>query len=337
MKKKLTPYSDDANDFYIAKYTAEASQFYEKKMLQLVDGDREKLRTEVPNVPLPDHMAYKLEPLFSADGHRQYEFLIEYHTKKPSEGIYYGCRGITLKGYNHNEEIEQFRRDWETVKSELCVILNNTFPGKNFNFRFRMTDNANDETYWLFWISLVEDEDIKEVGRCATEIIRKVFESYLAGAPIGQHKISQAMPKVETAFDDDAWKYLLKRIGALAKDDCAEECQKLFDNFVDGAKFQKLLIENRNYSKALSYQGETNAGFARLINAFFEVLHDRKLTKDERFSVPWKGIIKVFLDKDGHTFGEEIKTQVEKKMHDKKLKEINDYKRLVESFLETST
>lgn len=337
MKKKLTPYSDDANDFYIAKYTAEASQFYEKKMLQLVDGDREKLRTGVPNVPLPDHMAYKLEPLFSADGHRQYEFLIEYHTKKPSEGIYYGCRGITLKGYNHNEEIEQFRKDWETVKSELCTILNNSFPGKNFNFRFRMTDNANDETYWLFWISLVEDEDIKEVGRCATEIIRKVFESYLAGAPIGQHKISQKMPKVETAFTIEARDYLLDRVGALAKNGHKKECQQLFTKFVEGATLQKLLIDNKNYEYAYSYQGETNAGFARLINAFFEVLHDRKLTKDERLSVPWKGIIKVFLDKDGHTFGEEIKTQVEKKMHDKKLKEINDYKRLVESFLETST
>lgn len=336
MKKKLTPYSDEANDYYIVKYTAEASQFYENKMLELVDGDRERLRTEVPNVPLPDHMAYKLEPLFSADGHRQYEFLIEYHTKKPSEGIYYGCRGITLKGYNHNEEIEQFRKDWETVKSELCVILNNSFPGKNFNFRFRMTDNANDETYWLFWISLAEDEDIDKVGLRATEIIRKVFESYLAGAPIGQHKISQTMPKVETAFNDEAWKYLLKRIGALAKDGCEEECEQLFNDFVDGATRQKILIENHNYRKALSYQGETNSGFARLINTFFEVLHDRGLTKDEHVSVPWKGIIKVFLDKEGHAFGEEIKTQVEKKVHDRKLKEINSDKRLIDSFLDSA-
>lgn len=337
MKKKLTPYSDDANDFYIAKYTAEASQFYEKKMLQLVDGDREKLRTGVPNVPLPDHMAYKLEPLFSADGHRQYEFLIEYHTKKPSEGIYYGCRGITLKGYNHNEEIEQFRRDWETVKSELCTILNNSFPGKNFNFRFRMTDNANDETYWLFWISLVEDEDIRKVGLSATKIIRKVFENYLSGETIRKHEISQKMPKVETAFTIEARDYLLDRVGALAKNGRKKECQQLFTKFVEGATLQKLLIDNKNYEYAYSYQGETNAGFARLINAFFEVLHDKRLTKDEQISVPWKGIIKVFLDKDGHAFGEEIRTQVEKKMHDKKLKEINDYKGLVESFLETST
>lgn len=336
MKKKLTPYSDEANDYYIAKYTAEASQFYENKMLELVDGDRERLRTEVPNVPLPDHMAYKLEPLFSADGHRQYEFLIEYHTKKPSEGIYYGCRGITLKGYNHNEEIEQFRKDLETVKSELCVILNNSFPGKNFNFRFRMTDNANDETYWLFWISLVEDEDIDKVGLRATEIIRKVFESYLTGAPIGQHKISQTMPKVETAFTIEARDYLLDRVGALAKNGRKKECQQLFTKFVEGATLQKLLIDNKNYEYAYSYQGETNSGFARLINTFFEVLHDRGLTRDEHVSVPWKGIIKVFLDKEGHAFGEEIKTQVEKKVHDRKLKEINSDKRLIDSFLDSA-
>ena len=87
MSKKLTPYSTRSNDYYAAKYVAEASLFYEEKMLQLVDGDREKLRTSVPGVPLPDHLAYKLEPLYSRDGHRMYECLIEYHAKEPSEGI----------------------------------------------------------------------------------------------------------------------------------------------------------------------------------------------------------------------------------------------------------
>ena len=147
MSKPLTPYSTRSNDYYAAKYVAEASLFYEEKMLQLVDGDREKLRTSGPGVPLPHHLAYKLEPLYSKDGHRMYEFLVEYHTKKPSEGIYYGCRGVTLTGYEHKEEIERFRAEWELIKSEVCTILNNTFPAKDYSHRFRMTDNANDQTF----------------------------------------------------------------------------------------------------------------------------------------------------------------------------------------------
>lgn len=121
--RNLVPFSDESNDYYCCKYIAEASKFYEEKMLKL--GSRESLKTSIPHVELPEHMAYKLEPIKSADSHRLYEFLIEYHTKKPSEGIYYGCRGITLDGYNHNEEIEQFRKDWDIVKPELCTILNN--------------------------------------------------------------------------------------------------------------------------------------------------------------------------------------------------------------------
>ena len=179
--KKLIPYSTKSNDYYAAKYVAEASLFYEEKMLQLVDGDREKLRTSVPVVPLPHHLAYKLEPLYSKDGHRMYEFLIEYHTKKPGEGIYYGCRGVTLTGYEHKEEIEQFRAEWEQIKGEVCTILNNTFPAKDYSHRFRMTDNANDQTYWPFWISLYEDEDIREVALRAIRIIRSVYERLING------------------------------------------------------------------------------------------------------------------------------------------------------------
>ena len=44
----------------------------------------------------------------------------------------------------------------------LLLFLKNTFPGKFFTHRFKPTNNANNHTYWPFWITLHEDEDIVE-------------------------------------------------------------------------------------------------------------------------------------------------------------------------------
>ena len=41
----------------------------------------------------PHHMMYKLGTLYSKDGCRGYEFLIEYDVYEPVVGIYYGCKG----------------------------------------------------------------------------------------------------------------------------------------------------------------------------------------------------------------------------------------------------
>ena len=98
------------------KYTAEASEFYRRKMMGLIERDKHELRGYIPDgkggirSELPATLMYRIDSLKSADGHRLYEFLIEYDTDTPAEGIYYGCRGITVDAFNHEEEIEQFRQ-----------------------------------------------------------------------------------------------------------------------------------------------------------------------------------------------------------------------------------
>ncbi|MBR5854669.1 MAG: hypothetical protein IKY87_03175 [Paludibacteraceae bacterium] len=62
---------------------------------------------------------YHVDVLHSEDGHRAYEFLIEFCTNDPSVGIYYGCRGFTKKHYNHDKEIRQFIADYQAVREEL--------------------------------------------------------------------------------------------------------------------------------------------------------------------------------------------------------------------------
>lgn len=144
--------SSEVNEAYWRKYTEEASLFYKTKMLEL--GTMDELKGSFHGIDAPNHLMYKIDTLYSQDGHRAYEFLIEYDIFEPTVGIYYGCKGLTLEGYSHDKEIEVFNNEWNKIKGQVCTILNNTFPGKNFSKRIKCTDNANDNTYWPFWITL---------------------------------------------------------------------------------------------------------------------------------------------------------------------------------------
>lgn len=356
IEENLVPFSDESNDYYCRKYIKEASVFYENKMLQLADyvlgqkidakrdeqAKRDLLKTSIPGVELPEHMAYKMEPLFSEGNERMYEFLIEYHTKKPSEGIYYGCRGVTLDGYNHGEQIKQFRKDWDIVRPELCAILNNTYPNKDFTLRFRLTDNANDQTYWLFWIQLYEDEDIVEVGYHATETIRNVFKRYIdnQGADFRKEKERATdkgtclSPSDKRAFTNETYQQLLSSIkakGFTSKETPAKtkECQDMFEKFIRGAINQRILEYDHNYERAYKYLGSENkVDFAFLIYMFFVYMCDKGiLIKDnnkENISVPWTSLIKVFLDSQGDAFQETIKTQAHNTKEYKKADELEE-------------
>ena len=323
MPKKLIPFSTQANDYYAAKYVAEASLFYESKMLQLVDGDRDKLRASVPGVSLPHHLAYKLDSLCSPDGHRMYEFLIEYHTKKPSEGIYYGCRGITLSGFDHAKEIEQFRREREIVLPEMCQILNNTFPLKDFSHRFKLTDNANDNTYWLFWITLNEEEDIRKVGVTATTIIRNVFRRYLNGEALSNGALPEKSFEQEpTCFTHETYQTLLDRIQYVNGDKTIDaqktaEARAVFERFIIGAEYQRLIARDPNYPCAWRIQRNDRIDFGRMMVALFEYLYNHGLInkafktyeRNETIHIPWTALFKVFLDMDGNVYTPAMKTQ----------------------------
>lgn len=312
----LIPFSDDSNDFFCNELIAEASEFYVNKMLEL--GTRDELHAAVPCVDLPNHICYNHGSLFSADGHREYQFLIEYHTRKPSEGIYYGCRGITLEGHDHIEEIKQFRLDWDTVKAEICTVLNNTFPKKDFSHRFKITDNANDQTYWLFWISLGEDEDIKNVGVRAVKIIKDVFERYLKGEEFVPKTMPSKKVDDEIAFTEKCYQQLLEKIkfSRSGNDAKTKKSRQLFERFIQRAENEKFIMRNDYYEKAWQTQ-LSNIDFARMLDALFEYLNNDevegfdKKKNDKKLSISWNSIDKVFINKEGLAFvGDHLKTQL---------------------------
>lgn len=336
------------------KYTAEASEFYRRKMMGLIERDKHELRGYIPDgkggirSELPATLMYRIDTLKSADAHRLYEFLIEYDTDTPAEGIYYGCRGITVDGFNHEEEIEQFRQEREIVLPEMCRILNNTFPHKDFSHRFKLPDNADDGTYWLFWITLNEEEDIKKVGVTATTIIRNVFRRYLNGETLPGGKLPEkSFEKSPICFTNDTYRALIERIqyedGKKIIDyQKTAEAREVFERFIVGAEHMRLIARDPNYECAWRMQREDRVDFGRMMYAFFEYLYNNDLIAKaykendyhETFQVPWTALIKVFLDIDGNVYTQAIKGQTARETTSKRMeKEKAEWRKIIEECL----
>ncbi|MDE6769537.1 MAG: hypothetical protein K2J78_07425, partial [Muribaculaceae bacterium] len=183
-----------------------ASEHHIRRMLTLAPAD--SLKGDLMGVATPQYMMYRTEVLTSADGNRRYEFLIEYDIYNPSQGIYFGCKSITLPGHDHQEEITKAMEDWRMALPHVLQRLNNVFVDKDFTYRFKDTDNDNDNTFWPFWITLYEDEDPREIGVRALSVIAGVYRQLLEGTLPDLPQSSVAEEKqitVRTAFTEDAY------------------------------------------------------------------------------------------------------------------------------------
>lgn len=177
-----------------AEFIHEFTQFYLDKMKQLVAAEgfvREDIKDDFNHIIYRYRPKDSNKPFHSIDG-RDYDFVIEYHRGKPSEGIYYGIKGEVTSG-DLKEQCEKFREEWPNIfmkehknRSSLSDlqkattdILNDTFLWKDFLKCFKPTDNFNKKRYWLFWITLNDDEDVISVAALAVKLISKSFEEYL--------------------------------------------------------------------------------------------------------------------------------------------------------------
>lgn len=285
----------------------EASRPHEAKMLQLVGNDparRHELTGRLlSGIEKPELLMYHVDVLHSQDGHRAYEFLIEYCTNDPSVGIYYGCRGFTKKHYNHEKEILQMRADYQALREELIQKLNRRFLGKDFMHRLLPTDNTDSKTYWLFWIQLQPDEDIRKVALTATILIRDIFSKHLGAVPntlqttnnqtIVNHYYEQLLQKCAYAPCYDHSQLFVTIIRHLEEDGIlAREDEHLW-RFIGTPKHN------------------TKADFARLMSIIFlDYVHPKDLRQDTNLKlIPWTTLRSVFLYKDGNAFKDEIRTQ----------------------------
>jgi hypothetical protein len=291
---------------------SEASKPYESKMLQLVDSD-EARRGELAGrllsgIEKPDLLMYHVDVLHSHDGHRAYEFLIEYCTNDPSVGIYYGCRGFTKKQYSHTKEIQQFRREFAELKDELIQKLNRKFLGKDFTYRLLPTDNTDSKTYWLFWIQLQPDEDINGVALTATTLIRDIFAKHLGITPNSSQESEKQSPAI-SSYDQ----LLRKCVSPSAYDH-----SQMFATIIRYLEADGIIVREVGETNVWRFMGApkhaTNADFSCLMHIIFtKYIHPEELRVDNNMKlVPWTQIRTVFIGKEGSAFKDEIRTQYQR-------------------------
>ena len=237
------------------------------------------------------HMMYKLKcddkentRILSSDGHRAYEFLVEFDTKTPEYGIYYGCRALILEG-NQKEEIDKLTAEWAAIKEEVRSVLNSTFVNINFvPERFQPTNNANDMTYWTFWITLYPEEDIIEVAALAVKLIKEIYTRFLVSGKPGlfNTRIKKSIDTGVTRYTEKAYRDVLKKIKG-------KHNRESFERFLDRATSDDIAIleVDSRYEKCWKVKDMSNDEFAFVLVEFcnsYELINSKGDTRWELFT-----------------------------------------------------
>ena len=236
-----------------AEFIHEFTQFYLDKMKQLVAAEgfvREDIKDDFYHIIYRYRPTDSNKPFHSIDG-RDYDFVIEYHRGKPSEGIYYGIKGEVASG-DLEEQCGKFRKEWPNIfmmdksdlqkiydeicneshdesrgkdifwgynfQLELTEILNNTFPWKDYLKCYKPTDNIWKNRYWLFWVTLNDDEDIVKVAARAVKLMAKTYDRCMNvnhdkyKKPDAKKNDSKAPMLQMTSFTIEAFEELEKKI-----------------------------------------------------------------------------------------------------------------------------
>lgn len=305
---------EDINNKYWDKLTYESSRHYIEKMHELNDivkcGNAGLRRDDsYHGHDAPVHMMYKLETLKREEGSIGYEFLIEYDKEEPTVGIYYGCKCLFPEGIDPAPYITLFNEEWESVRNEICTLLNNTFPEKDFSHRFKMTNNANNGTYWPFWITLYEDEDIRDVGLRATKIIREVYKRMLEkrSTRYEKPKPKNTRELTLTAFTEEAYNdfatSIAKKLYPKDIHKYESEVYKILKRFIKKATDEGIIYDVPSYERAWAIT-LLAVDFAFLIEALFNFI-GKNVGTASTINTPWQNVCRVFLDKEEKPWGKD--------------------------------
>ena len=279
------------------------SQYVQKYIVQMNRLDTIKTfihDNSYHNIESGHHIAYKYivnkdsdtpTRIITKDGNRAYEFLLEFDKKDPSYGIYYGCRGLILNG-DQEEQIETMLTEWEVLRPSILTVLNNTFPTMDFTNRFQPTNNANNKTFWPFWIALGIEEDIIDVATRATCIIAKTYIEYFTNNNLLLDFTNEQKEKVtiKTYFTNDAYNSILKEL-----DDQVGKggikLSKYFKDFIHTGQKYNVFKSVKQYEKCYQFTKLSATECA----IFFEFISQHMGLKQ----VPWPLYSRLFLSKDG--------------------------------------
>ena len=306
-----------------AEFIHEFTQFYLDKMKQLVAAEgfvREDIKDDFYHIIYRYRPTDSNKPFHSIDG-RDYDFVIEYHRGKPSEGIYYGIKGEVASG-NLEEQCGKFRKEWPNIfmmdksdlqkiydeicneshdesrgkdifwgynfQLELTEILNNTFPWKDYLKCYKPTDNIWKNRYWLFWVTLNDDEDIVKVAARAVKLMAKTYDRCMNvnhdkyKKPDAKKNDSKAPMLQMTSFTIEAFEELEKKILKGTKGEN-------INDFIMKLQACELIEDEERYECCYILTGEQDiASFAQKVESI--IMEDFAMSR-----VPWGAIDRVFL------------------------------------------
>lgn len=289
-----------------------ASEYHKSRMLTLAAACN--LVGDVRGEKDEKYMRYLVDSIDHPAGGRRYEFLIEYDIYNPSQGIYFGCKSLTLPPHRHAGQIRRAQEDWERAMPHVLQRLNNVFIDKDFTYRFRETDNDHNGTFWPFWISLYEDEDPTEVGVRALEIISGVYRQLVEGTLPPASAIPSSVKKLEvrTAFTVSAYEALEERVRKSIRtrsgmNELADKGWYLFETFINRAETEGIIHRVKCYERAWSVDpvyGDVD--FKCMVQFLFDTIGHR--LGIENIGIPWEAILKVFMRSDGTAYKVQVKT-----------------------------
>lgn len=162
----------------------------------------------------------------------------------------------------------------------------------DFTNRFQPTNNANNKTFWPFWIALGIEEDIIDVATRATCIIAKTYIEYFTNNNLLLDFTNEQKEKVtiKTYFTNDAYNSILKEL-----DDQVGKggikLSKYFKDFIHTGQKYNVFKSVKQYEKCYQFTKLSATECA----IFFEFISKHMGLKQ----VPWPLYSRLFLSKDG--------------------------------------
>lgn len=277
----------------LTKYYSEYLQKYITRISKLDELDEFTLENLYHKHNAPNHIMYKLVRddgstiLKREDGTVGYEFLIEFDKKSAEYGIYYGCKALIFDK-NQKKGIEVAEKDWEMMYAEISNVLNDTFVSKDFSKRFLKTNNANNRTFWPFWISLGEDEDVIKVAARAVKLIGKCYELFLpkiCDNTYHSKSLKQKEIKTNTRYTQEKYEEILMELEHGRKYSgrgkpkfkkpetmTGHERRIMFEKFLHEAEAKKIIAQDLRYEKCWKLVNISPVNFAYLYAALCDKL-----------------------------------------------------------------
>lgn len=179
--------------------------------------------------------------------------------------------------------------------------LNNTFENIDFvKERFQPTNNANNRTFWPFWISLYKGEDVLKVAGTATKLIFRAYRIFLQNDR--KHSISERKKKAvdfsKTRYTIDAYDQLMKKI-----EKEKPRGREILEHFLERATQADvgLLEEDLHYEKCWRVKELSNDAFACVLSQLSWQIDKSTDPNASPGTVLWSYFTPIILSSEGRT------------------------------------